>query len=104
MKYTIAAAIVVILGGMAYNGYLNEPTEAENVKVEKETVEQIEETVEVDMIEAAKVELERINAELDAEETRLLEDKAAVEAKAAAEVLEIESKLEQIRETRTSFQ
>jgi methionine salvage enolase-phosphatase E1 len=39
MKYTIMGMVVVVLGGMALNGYLNEPTEAVNVKVEKETVE-----------------------------------------------------------------
>ena len=106
MKTIIGSLVVVVLlGGITY-GILNEQASivVQNVQPEVETVEQVEETVEVDMIEAAKAELERINTELDAEETRLLEDKAAVEAKAAAEVAEIESKLEQIRETRTSFQ
>lgn len=48
---------------------------------------------EVDVVESARVQLERINTQLDEEETRLLEEKKAIDAR-----------LEQIRETRTSFQ
>lgn len=47
----------------------------------------------VDVIEEARRELERINNELDAEETRLLEERG-----------EIDSRLEEIRKTRMSFQ
>lgn len=61
-------------------------------------------TVERDLIDEAKAELERINAELDAEEMRLLEEKAAIEAEAAAKLDAVEARLEQIRETRVSFQ
>ena len=60
------------------------------------TVERVVEEVheeEKDVVEEAQRELERINNELDQEETRLLEEKA-----------QIEERLEQIRETRVSFQ
>ena len=59
--------------------------------------------VERDVVEAAKIELERINAELDAEETRLLEEKAKLEAQYKTETDSIEMQLSEIRETRTSF-
>lgn len=97
--------MVVGVGGVITIGLLNEQAtvEAVNPKVEKEVVE-VQPEVEVDVVEAAKAELDRINIELDEEETRLLSEKEAVEAQAAAEVAEIESRLEQIRETRTSFQ
>ena len=97
--------MVVGVGVVIVIGLLNEraTVEAVNPKVEKEVVE-VQPEQEVDVVEAAKAELERINIELDEEETRLLSEKEAVEAQAAAEVAEIEARLEQIRETRTSFQ
>jgi len=58
---------------------------------------------EPDVVKAAKIELERINAELDAEETRLLEEKAKLEAQYKTETDSIEMQLSEIRETRTSF-
>ena len=92
------------MGGLVLNAKFNQPVEVTNVKelvVENATT--TVEVEEVDMIQAAKAELDRINKELDLEETRLLEAKAAVEAQAAAEVAEIEIKLEEIRETRSGF-
>jgi len=47
---------------------------------------------ELDVIDSASIELERINAELDAEEQKLLQE---IDARKA--------RLERIRETRTSF-
>jgi len=104
MKTIIGALMVVGVVGVIVIGLLNEQgtVEAVNPKVEKEVVEVQPE--EVDVVEAAKAELDRINIELHEEETRLLSEKEAVEAQAAAEVAEIEARLEQIRETRTSFQ
>lgn len=65
---------------------------AEYQKVEViEVVEEIEENI--DVVDSAKAELERINAELDEEEAKLL-----------LEIDEREARLELIRETRTSFQ
>jgi hypothetical protein len=99
----LTGVIVVVMGGLALNAKFGQPVEVTNTKLDvaTTTVEAVEE--EVDMIEAAKAELDRINTELDAEETRLLEAKAAVEAQAAAEVAEIETKLEAIRDTRSGF-
>ena len=76
--------------------------EVENT-VETPAVATTTEAVERDPIMEAKAELERINAELDAEETRLLEEKAAIEAEAAAKLDAVEQRLEQIRETRVNF-
>lgn len=58
-------------------------------RVATTTVEVVEE---MDVIDAAKAELERINTELDLEEQKLLE-----------EIKNREERLEQIRETRMSF-
>ena len=93
MKTIIGALMVVGVGGVIVIGLLNEQgtVEAVNPKVEKEVVE-VQPEVEVDVVEAAKAELERINLELDEEETRLLEERKAIDAR-----------LETIRETRTSF-
>ena len=62
------------------------------------------EAVERDVVEEAQAELERINTELDAEETRLLEEIEAIQLEAQSEVDQREQRLEQIRETRVSFQ
>jgi alpha-L-fucosidase len=52
----------------------------------------VEEEVELDVIDSATIELERINQELDAEEQKLLQ-----------EIEERKARLERIRETRSSF-
>ena len=88
---------------------------------DKEVVIEEEKEV-IDIIDAAKAELERINNELDAEETRLLEVKRAQQEvldskitnlEAQIKALEnahledeaiVELELERVRETRTSFQ
>ena len=62
------------------------------------------EAVERDVVEEAQAELERINTELDAEETRLLEEIEVIQLEAQSQVDEREQRLEQIRETRVSFQ
>ena len=61
------------------------------------------EMVEEDVIEKANRELERINQELDAEETRLLNEQEVLDAQYASSSEVIQKRLEEIRETRTSF-
>lgn len=78
--------------------------EVDNVVETPATATSTEEVLERDLIDEAKAELERINAELDAEEMRLLEEKAAIEAEAAAKLEAVELRLEQIRDTRLDFQ
>lgn len=121
MKNIILVGIVgVVLGGMTLIGYLNEPIEAVNVKTETEEVQ--DEQVELDLIERANLELERINQELDAEEmllvgskassttkyeqeqARLLELQQANELQFELEQKEINTQIDRIQETRTSFQ
>ena len=68
------------------------------------TVATTTEVLERDVVGEAQAELERINAELDAEETRLLEEIEAIQLEAQSQVDEREQRLEQIRETRVSFQ
>lgn len=69
------------------------------VEVEKDDAEVASSTTteiikeETDVVAEANRELERISAELDAEETRLLEERQ-----------QIDDRLEQIRQTRMSFQ
>jgi hypothetical protein len=57
-----------------------------------------------DVIDEARKELERINKELDKEETQLLEDIKVIEAEAQAKVADKKTRLERIRETRGFFQ
>ena len=65
----------------------------EEVNTASSTPIVVEEEVETDVVEEAQRELERINAGLDAEETRLLEERDKIDAR-----------LEKIIETRQSFQ
>lgn len=90
-KFIIAAVIVVVMGALVLNAEYGQPVEVTNTKLDigTSTVEAVEE---VDVVDSAKAELERINLELDAEETRLMEERDV-----------IDSKLEKIRETRMSF-
>lgn len=87
---------------------LDRSNSLEVVKIDKEVIDKeefVKEVVqEVDVIDSANTELERINTELDQEETRLLEKKASNKADFEEKQLELENRLEKIRETRTSFQ
>jgi len=99
----IALCFVLVVGVVAGVEALNRSNSLEVVKIDKE--EFVKEVVqEVDVIDSANTELERINTELDQEETRLLEKKASNKADFEEKQLELENRLEKIRETRTSFQ
>ena len=123
MKNIILVGIVgAVLGGMTLIGYLNEPTEAINVKTETVIEEVQDEQVELDLIERANLELERINQELDTEEMLLVGSKASSTTKyeqEKARLLELQeankqrfeleqeqlnTQIDRIQETRTSFQ
>ena len=85
----LVAVGIVIIGGFYYQN-----SQVELPSYVREVTEVIpEEVVEEDSIEKARKELERINAELDAEEQTLLN-----------EIKEREDRIEKIRETRMSFQ
>jgi len=123
MKNIILVGIVgAVLGGMTLIGYLNEPIEAVNVKPETVIEEVQDEQVELDLIERANLELERINQELDTEEmllvgskassttkyeqekARLLELQEANKQRFELEQEELNTQIDRIQETRTSFQ
>ena len=70
--------------------------------MEEPTVEAV--VIPTDVIDEARKELERINKELDKEETQLLEDIKVIEAEAQAKVADKKTRLERIRETRGFFQ
>lgn len=82
----------ILLGVAVYGISMDVPSEI-FVKNEREVVEEVEVEEELDIIEESQKELERINAELDAEESRLIEERN-----------EIDVRLEKIIETRKSFQ
>jgi nicotinamide mononucleotide adenylyltransferase len=103
----IALCFVLVVGVVAGVEALNRSNSLEVVKIDKEesVKEVVQEVVqEVDVIDSANTELERINTELDQEETRLLEKKASNKADFEEKQLELENRLEKIRKTRTSFQ
>ena len=123
MNNIILVGIVgAVLGGMTLIGYLNEPIEAVNVKPETVIEEVQDEQVELDLIERANLELERINQELDTEEmllvgskassttkyeqekARLLELQEANKQRFELEQEELNTQIDRIQETRTSFQ
>ena len=98
-----ALCFVLVVGVVAGVEALNQSNSLEVVKIDKE--ESVKEVIqEVDVIDSANTELERINTELDQEETRLLEKKASNKADFEEKQLELENRLEKIRKTRTSFQ
>ena len=99
-KLIIIAGLAIVVGLAAFSSIFNEDVVVVN---ERETTV-VETVVEEDLIDAAKKELERINGELDTEETQLLEDIKTIEAEALAKVAEKKARLEKIRETRSSFQ
>jgi phosphopantothenate synthetase len=82
----VAIVLTAILGGVALTQIDNEPVEFTAPQV-------IEKEVEVDLIQKAQEELERINQELDAEEQKLLQ-----------EIEERKTRIENIHKTRASFQ
>lgn len=95
MKLIKTLAVGILLTGTMGVLVANVPSATEVIQVKPQTSASSTEAVvevEEDVIEKANRELERINNELDAEETRLLEERNAIDAR-----------LEQIRETRTSF-
>ena len=123
MRNIILIGVVgAVLGGMTLIGYLNEPIEAVNVKPETVIEEVQDEQVELDLIERANLELERINQELDTEEmllvgskassttkyeqeeARLLELQKANKLQFELEQEELNTQIDRIQETRTSFQ
>ena len=123
MKNIILVGVVgAVLGGMTLIGYLSEPIEVVNVKPTTVIEEVQDEQVELDLIERANLELERINQELDAEEmllvgskassttkyeqeeARLLELQEANKQRFELEQEELNTQIDRIQETRTSFQ
>lgn len=88
------AALIGIGGMIVYSLLWGETTvEYQNDTATTTVVEMVEETEEVDVVEKANAELERINTELDAEESQLLQEREAIDAR-----------LERIQEIRSSFQ
>jgi len=86
--------VVVLATGVIIGGYLFLENQATPLVYQLErTATTTEEYIEeVDVLDAAKAELERISQELDAEEARLLEERK-----------EIDARLEAVRATRAGF-
>jgi uncharacterized protein HemX len=93
MKAIIIAVAIVI--GMVVILQLQWTAEHKNQssEVENEVVEVTPTEEELDVIDKAQKELERINQELDIKETELLEQREQIDAE-----------LERLRQTRVSFQ
>lgn len=88
-------AIILSLVGLGVIGgiVIYKPATTEDVRESTEVeITAQPEVVEVDVIDSAKAELERINQELDAEEARLRE-----------EIAERQLRIERIKETRQGF-
>jgi low affinity Fe/Cu permease len=95
MKTIIGVIILVVVMSIVVQ---HRDTLVPEYKYEKELTSEVStqeevEVIEEDTIEKARQELERINAELDAKETELLQERDAIDAE-----------LERLRETRVSFQ
>ena len=114
--YKIFAVIIIVIVGV--NVVLNLKSETsyfKAVEAVEDSVDLKEDTVkEVDKIEKAKADMERISLELDTEESKLLEEKATLEAEYEQEIAtrkaeheakqaEKDLRLEAITEIRLSF-
>ena len=111
-----------VIGGLYLIGTYGNPIDVSNEKPDVVIEEVQDEQVELDMIEKANLELERINQELDAEEmllvgskassttryeqeeARLLELQEANKQRFELEQKELNTQIDRIQETRTSFQ
>ena len=100
-KYIIIAVVVMV--GAAAASQLGTSTVVQNERVASSTVEVREVEIEVDVIEAAKAELDRINNELDLEERKLIDQQALLDAEYASKTKAVTARLDEIRETRMSF-
>lgn len=92
----VAVLGTLVVGSIVLSEAQNAPVTYENPNQEvssTSTPETAQEAVQVDVIDEMQRELDRINAELDAEEQRLLEERDNIDAR-----------LDRIRETRMSFQ
>lgn len=100
IKLTVLyTAAIAILGGTAYGAYWlkqHDTVTYEAPKVEAPVQE-------LGDVEQAQKLLTEATAKLDAEEQKLLTEKEQVETEAAQRVAEIEAKIEEINETRSSF-
>lgn len=102
-KVAIITGLVIVMSVGLYFVYTNEEVIAVNPQtMSTTTVETVVE--EVDVIDSAQAELDRINAELDQEETKLLGEIEQIEADAQARIDAKKARIEKIQETRTSFQ
>ncbi len=99
-KTFMIALLVVVLMGVALETKFN--SDAEVVKIDKEVQEEMP-VEKKDNIDKAKEEMERISQELDSEESKILEEKAQLEAEYKAKQAEKDTRLEKITEIRLSF-
>ena len=97
MKFILIAGIAVLGMGVAVT-YIPSVTEVNKIETE-EIIKEIEVEVEVDALSQAQAQLDAANLILDEEESKLLGEIEELQKQEA----EKEARLEQIRETRTSF-
>jgi hypothetical protein len=92
----LAGVIVVVMGGLVLIAkYDPKPVEVTNTKLEETTVEAVEE---VDVVEKAAQDLERVNRELDVEETRLVDEQTVLKTEHNAAVEELNRQLTELKE------
>ncbi len=103
MKSAYVALLLVaalIATGFVLNRESTQEYEKE-VEPEPQVVEVT--TVEQDILDAAREELERVNNELNEEEAKLLAERTAIQAARDAEVAAVDARLEEITKIRSSF-
>lgn len=95
-KLIIAAVVVVVMGGLVANAKYGQPIEVENTKLDIATT--TVEAVEVDVVKQAAENLQRINTELDEEETRLVGEQTVLKTEHDAAVEELNRQLAELKE------
>lgn len=99
IKTILGGILVVGLMSIAVEQVFNSDVVIEKDIVEEEIVIEVPAIEEESAVEKAQAQLDLANTILDAEESKILEEIAKYQSWEA----EAEAKLEQIRETRTSF-
>lgn len=99
------ALLLIVFGIILYLNLADKHgmVEVENVVETPATATSTEVTVERDLIDEAKAELERINAELDAEEMRLLEEIEMANVEREEKVNAAQERLDEIERVRASL-
>ena len=96
-KFITASMMFVVMGGLVLNAKYGQPVEVNNEEVDTATTT-VEVVEEVDVVKQAAQDLERVNQELDVEETRLVDEQTVLKTEHDTAVEELNRQLAELKE------